>query len=319
MALLNGSFTGTMYYLSFDADGNMYMSSKEPKPGYVDKINPMTGVQNGYKKIIPYGISGYLNNMSIRPVKTNTGAEVPFLYLTFKDYENDEYYGFSFPVFQEGEKIHRYVKSFVKYYPNIDISRMLRFNSFKRKPEDEYAPSNLAIAYYNGETRAKKEDMIPMYYKKGQNGWPEAVKTVSKVSGKEMVSYEEQNAFAEKVDHPVRKTAHAAEYAVLGLLTAGAYIGGESAEAFKINYKKTVNVRDSREKMSISRGIVIPWVITTAYAGTDELHQLFVPGRSGQVSDVLLDSAGALIGLAVLGGMRFLMCWRRENDCKRAE
>lgn len=198
MALLNGSFTGTMYYLNFDADGNMYMSSKEPKPGYVDKINPMTGVQNGYKKIIPYGISGYLNNVSIRPVKTNTGAEVPFLYLTFKDYENDEYYGFSFPVFQEGEKIHRYVKSFVKYYPNIDISRMLRFNSFKRKPEDEYAPSNLAIAYYNGETRAKKEDMIPMYYKKGQNGWPEAVKTVSKVSGKEMVSYEEQNAFVYK-------------------------------------------------------------------------------------------------------------------------
>lgn len=198
MALLNGSFTGTMYYLNFDADGNMYMSSKEPKPGYVDKINPMTGVQNGYKKIIPYGISGYLNNVSIRPMKTNTGAEVPCLYLTFKDYENDEYYGFSFPVFQEGEKIHRYVKSFVKYYPNIDISRMLRFNSFKRKPEDEYAPSNLAIAYYNGEARAKKEDMIPMYYKKGQNGWPEAVKTVSKVSGKEMVSYEEQNAFVYK-------------------------------------------------------------------------------------------------------------------------
>ena len=107
---------------------------------------------------------------------------------------------------------------------------------------------------------------------------------------------EEQNAFAEKVDHPVRKTAHAAEYAVLGLLTAGAYIGGWNLlRAFKVNYKKTVNVRDGREKMSISRGIVIPWwVITTAYAGTDELHQLFVPGRSGQVSDVLLDSAGAL-------------------------
>lgn len=139
------------------------------------------------------------------------------------------------------------------------------------------------------------------------------------IPGFEGWSDEEQNAFAEKVDHPVRKTAHAAEYAVLGLLTAGAYIGGESAEAFKVNYKKTVIVRDSREKMSISRGIVIPWVITTAYAGTDELHQLFVPGRSGQVSDVLLDSAGALIGLAVLGGMRFLMCWRRENDCKRAE
>ena len=114
-------------------------------------------------------------------------------------------------------------------------------------------------------------------------------------------------------------TAQWGDYAVWGRRTAGALVGCESAEAVKVNYKKTGNVRDSREKMSISRGIVIPWVITTAYAGTDELHQLFVPGRSGQVSDVLLDSAGALIGLAVLGGMRFLMCWRRENDCKRAE
>ena len=57
-------------------------------------------------------------------------------------------------------------------------------------------------------------------------------------------------------------------------------------------------------------------MITTAYAATDEMHQLFVPGRSGQVSDVLLDSAGAIAGLALLGGIRFLVQRRRENDCK---
>ena len=44
------------------------------------------------------------------------------------------------------------------------------------------------------------------------------------VPGFEDWTEEEQAAFAEKVDHPVRKTAHAAEYAVLGLLVAGAYI-----------------------------------------------------------------------------------------------
>ena len=33
------------------------------------------------------------------------------------------------------------------------------------------------------------------------------------------------------------------------------------------------------------------------YAATDEIHQLFVPGRGGQIRDVLIDSSGALIGL----------------------
>ena len=123
-------------------------------------------------------------------------------------------------------------------------------------------------------------------------------------------SAEEQDAFAEKVDHPVRKTAHAAEYAALGLLTAGTYIAGGTAVPENVKDKKKVNVWNSRQKTSISRGILIPWMITTAYAATDELHQLFVPGRSGQVSDVILDSAGAMAGLALLGGIRFLV-WRR--------
>jgi len=36
------------------------------------------------------------------------------------------------------------------------------------------------------------------------------------------------------------------------------------------------------------------------YAATDEFHQLFVPGRSGQVKDVLLDSCGAAVGVLIL-------------------
>ena len=57
----------------------------------------------------------------------------------------------------------------------------------------------------------------------------------------------------------------------------------------------------------------MPWIITTAYAATDELHQLLVPGRSGQLSDVILDSAGALAGLLVLGAVRFFVRRRREE------
>lgn len=90
---------------------------------------------------------------------------------------------------------------------------------------------------------------------------------------------EERLAFAEKVDHPIRKTAHATEYAVFAMLLVGAWYEAKRKKAFNM---------------------LIPWLCATGYAATDELHQLFVPGRSGQVSDVLLDSFGAAVGIAVV-------------------
>ena len=39
------------------------------------------------------------------------------------------------------------------------------------------------------------------------------------------------------------------------------------------------------------------WVVGTLYAASDEIHQLFVPGRSGQLRDVFLDSAGVAAGI----------------------
>lgn len=89
---------------------------------------------------------------------------------------------------------------------------------------------------------------------------------------------EEQREFAEKIDYPVRKSAHASEYAVLGILLMamfGAY-GKKGA------------------------GKLVPGqCIGTLYAASDEFHQLFVPGRSGQITDVILDSAGVLAGILI--------------------
>ena len=39
---------------------------------------------------------------------------------------------------------------------------------------------------------------------------------------------------------------------------------------------------------------------TALYAASDEVHQLFVPGRDGKVTDWLFDCLGALIGLLVV-------------------
>lgn len=112
------------------------------------------------------------------------------------------------------------------------------------------------------------------------------------VPGFEEWPQEKQEDFAEKVDHPVRKTAHATEYAILGVLAAGVCI---QEKRQKIQGVKKEDKKDKR----LVRELLLPWLIASAYAATDEFHQLFVPGRSGQISDVMLDSAGALAGVVV--------------------
>lgn len=44
---------------------------------------------------------------------------------------------------------------------------------------------------------------------------------------------------------------------------------------------------------------LIPFIISILYACTDEFHQLFVPGRSGMIQDVFIDSIGIIIGLGI--------------------
>ena len=41
--------------------------------------------------------------------------------------------------------------------------------------------------------------------------------------------------------------------------------------------------------------------LCAAFAGTDEYHQTFVDGRTGQVTDVLIDTAGACVGCLLYG------------------
>ncbi|MGD7052915.1 VanZ family protein [Sutcliffiella horikoshii] len=76
----------------------------------------------------------------------------------------------------------------------------------------------------------------------------------------------------------VRKNAHFFAYLLLAILTLNA-------------------VRRSGGRGWISMGVA--FIVSVLYAISDEVHQLFVPGRSGQVSDVLLDSTGALAGIAL--------------------
>ena len=53
-------------------------------------------------------------------------------------------------------------------------------------------------------------------------------------------------------------------------------------------------------KITDNNKVIISWTIGTAYAITDELHQLFVPGRSGEIRDVFIDSLGIIIGIIII-------------------
>lgn len=52
-------------------------------------------------------------------------------------------------------------------------------------------------------------------------------------------------------------------------------------------------------------------LLTTAYGVTDEIHQSFVPDRSGNGFDVLLDATGALIAVAIIHWWPRYLEWRR--------
>lgn len=98
------------------------------------------------------------------------------------------------------------------------------------------------------------------------------------VPGFSDMTEESQYEMAGEIDYPVRKLAHAAEYAVLGMLLAGAVYG--------TGRKRYYN-------------LIVPYIAGTLYAVTDELHQYFVPGRSCRLADIFMDSIGVLSGTVI--------------------
>lgn len=75
-----------------------------------------------------------------------------------------------------------------------------------------------------------------------------------------------------------RKAAHIVAYFILGILIYSII------ETYKLTGKRT---------------IVLSITFALLYAIFDEIHQLFVPGRSGEIRDVLIDTVAASIGVGI--------------------
>lgn len=99
-----------------------------------------------------------------------------------------------------------------------------------------------------------------------------------------VLSYFEINAYW-LTEHVIRKMGHFAEYSLLGMLLFGCLGAQEINEERRWSYHGAV-------------GFLVAFF--------DETIQLFVEGRSGQISDVWLDLAGVVFGTLVMVGVFFI-------------
>lgn len=89
----------------------------------------------------------------------------------------------------------------------------------------------------------------------------------------------------------VRKSAHIFMFFVLGILIYALL------QSFNLSRKKQ---------------IAYSVLIAFCYAMFDELHQMFVPGRSGEARDILIDTIGASVGVLLC----YWVVYKRNKDSK---
>lgn len=106
-------------------------------------------------------------------------------------------------------------------------------------------------------------------------------------SGQSGVFVEQLHYIAPSIDQQlltflVRKGAHIFAYFVLGILTFNA-LWRVDLSKLKFNYPVGLSI-----------------IVCALYAVSDEFHQLFVSGRSGELRDIMIDSCAAIVGVFII-------------------
>ncbi len=103
---------------------------------------------------------------------------------------------------------------------------------------------------------------------------------------------------ADAIEGFVRKAAHMTEFGILSVL---------------------IFIWIGQWEMSLLRHGLTASGAAAVYAASDEIHQLFVPGRAGRFSDVCIDSVGAVLGVVVFVVIVKLVTTIRSLKKKREE
>lgn len=90
------------------------------------------------------------------------------------------------------------------------------------------------------------------------------------------ITEEKKIEIKENYSFIVRKAAHFTIYLVLGLL---------------------VSIVLTEKCFNLKQIIIYGVLICMTYAITDEIHQIFVSGRSGEIRDIIVDTCGSTVGI----------------------
>ena len=116
------------------------------------------------------------------------------------------------------------------------------------------------------------------------------VEIVGKITHREY-TLKEKEALVEKFNKPIRKCAHASVYFVLSILV--------------LNFLLALHSNLEKKYVLV---FFMTIFICFLFALTDEYHQTFIYGRTGQFSDVLIDTSGALIATSI-----FTILYKRKK------
>ena len=117
----------------------------------------------------------------------------------------------------------------------------------------------------------------------------ELLKFIDQVAPSLEINFESFHTF-------VRKNAHFIAYLLLSLLSLNAW--------------RSSGLRGPKQ-------LILGFGMCVLFAVTDEIHQLFIEGRSGEVRDVLIDSAGAALGTVIYIAVNKLCCFCKRKDRKK--
>ncbi|WP_165044636.1 VanZ family protein [Adlercreutzia sp. ZJ138] len=155
---------------------------------------------------------------------------------------------------------------------------------------------------------------------------------VSRIIAFVVPGYEQMNAasqlyWQDTLEHVVRKCAHFSEYAALGALAANlawqimvpqqanidAHVASSTQQHHAARRECGRRHQYGHQRHIIARIALLSWAASTLYAATDEFHQMFVPGRACMATDVLIDSTGAVVGVALALGIACLLKQRAKR------
>lgn len=116
----------------------------------------------------------------------------------------------------------------------------------------------------------------------------------------------------DKLTFPVRKGAHMTEYAILGMLLSLTVY--EYIVEYEFFAMKNSALLSEREEIAEKKALPPALVIGFLYACSDEIHQIFVRGRSGEIRDVLIDTTGVLAGAFLITYFLPALSGRRKKS-----